>query len=234
MQSEDRIIHFSAEFVHPPIPMKKDILQKLYFDLSKSREAAYDSSDFSNPVQPRFYSRRGKKTQSVALFLTDRVVIIEEWTDMSFRDFLERLQSVATHTMAARGIERFMVHTGTIRSTFALTHFDDARVFLMDHACAQAGKMNDFFQRPIATGGLRFVLPETQEHPGNFHVLIESFRHSRNEVFVEVKGVFPRQPITAEQMGTAVENLESIRAFITDSVFPYMNQFDQPRDPLHD
>ena len=42
------------------------------------------------------------------------------------------------------------------------------------------------FNRPIATAGLRYVLPETAECPGTLYVNIETFRHSNNEIFVEV------------------------------------------------
>lgn len=226
MQPEDRTIHFSVELIHGPAPIQKDVLQKLYFDLSQVRHAAYDNTDFTNPVQPRFYSRRGKKTESAALFLPDRLVLIEEWTDLPLSTFIDKVREVGVRMLEARGLRCYLLHTATIRTTFALTHFDDARVFLMDYACGQAGKIGPHFQRPVATGGLRFVLPETNEHAGILHVTIESYRHSRNEVFVEVKGVFGRHQATAEQFDIVVENIEAVRAFIRDSVFPYVNQFD--------
>lgn len=230
MQAEDRIIHFSAELIHQPVQHKKDVLQKLYFDLSQTR-AAYDSTDFSVPMQPRFYSRRGAKTQSIALFLPDRAVLIEEWTDLPMSDFLEKVREVALRTLEARQLPAYMAHTTTIRSTFALTHFEDARVFLLDHACAQDGRIGPYFKRPVATGGLRFVLPETNEHPGILHIAIESFRHSRNEVFVEVKGVFGRQPLQAADINVLLQNIRHVRTFISDHIFPFLAQYDRPRDP---
>ncbi len=234
MQPEDRIIHFSVELIHGPAALSKEVLQKLYFDLSQIRHAAYDSSDFGNPMQPRFYSRRGKKTQSVALFLPDRLVMIEEWTDLALSSFLDKVEEVAVRAFEARRISHCVAHTATIRSTFALTHFEDARIFLLDHACAQEGRIGPHFRRPVATGGLRFVLPETSEHPGVLHIAIESFRHSQNEVFVEVKGIFGQRPVPSGQVNTILDNIRTVRAFIKDAVFPYVNQFDQPRDEYPD
>ena len=231
MQAEDRIIHFSVELIHQPVQHKKDVLQKLYFDLSQTR-AAYDSTDFSIAMQPRFYSRRGSKTQSVALFLPDRAVLIEEWTDIPLSDFLEKTREVGARTLGARRVPMYIAHTATIRSTFALTHYEDARVFLLDNACAQDGRIGPHFQRPVATGGLRFVLPETNEHPGILHVTIESFRHSRNEVFVEVKGIFGREQVSADDIDVILRNIKMTRAFITDHIYPYLEQYDQPRDPV--
>jgi len=231
MQAEDRVIHFSAELIHQPVQHKKDVLQKLYFDLSQTR-AAYDSTDFTIPMQARFYSRRGNKTQSIALFLPDRVVLIEEWADIAMSDFLEKVREIASRALAARRVPAYVAHTATIRSTFALTHFDDARVFLLDHACAQEGRIGPHLKRPVATGGLRLVLPETNEHPGTLNIAIESFRHSLNEVFVEVKGVYGRQQVTNENLDIMLLNIKTTRAFISDNIYPYLAQFDQPRDPV--
>lgn len=229
MQFEDRIIHFSVELIHRPLQPKKETLQKLYFDLSQTR-ASYDSTDFTNPLQPRFYSRRGPKTQSVALFMPDRCLLIEEWADITLNDFIEKVREVAPRLLAAHGLDQYMVHTATIRSTFALTHFEDARSFIVDHVCSQQGKVTPHFKRPLAIGGLRYVLPETDENPGTLHVTIESFRHSRREVFVETKGIFARKPLGPGDFENVLSHIRLVRAFISENVFPYLNQFDQPKE----
>ena len=165
MHAEDRTIHFSTELVHAPKKHAPQVLKKLYYDLSQTR-FPYDSSEFSAPPQYKFYSRRGNKTQSVAVFLPDRIVLLEEWTDLSLSDFCEKIQEVARLAMPALGIPQFAVQTATIRSTFALTHFDDARVFLLDHACQQADRIGPHFQRPVAVGGLRFVFARDARESG--------------------------------------------------------------------
>ncbi|OQC05181.1 MAG: hypothetical protein BWX80_02188 [Candidatus Hydrogenedentes bacterium ADurb.Bin101] len=134
--------------------------------------------------------------------------------------------------MKARGASQIVVHSVTVRSTFALTHYEDARVFLLDNACQLAGRVNPFFQRPIATGGLRFVFPETSEHAGVLHLNIESFRHSNNEVFVEVKTVFGRQAIGADNVEPLLTNLQHTRQFIAERVYPFLQQFDTPVSSL--
>ena len=228
MQSEDRIIHFSVELIHPPSAINKEALQRLYFDLSQTRHASYDSTDFSNPANPRFYSRRGQRTQSLALFLPDRALLVEEWADIPLTDFLDKVREIAPRVLRTREVPEYVAHTATIRSTFALTHFDDARVFLIDHMCGQAGKIAPHFGRPVAIGGVRYVLPETNEHPGTFNVTIESFRHSRNEVFVEVKGVFGRRRVQAEETDVILANIRQVRTFISQAAYGYLNQFDRP------
>lgn len=230
MQAEDRIIHFSVELIHRPVQYKKETLQKLYFDLSQTKAGSYDSTDFTNPIQPRFYSRRGPKSQSVAVFLPDRVLLLEEWADMPLSDFIEKVRHVGARACAARGIQRYIAHTATIRSTFALTHFDDARIFLLDHAFAQQDKIGPHFQRPIATGGLRLVFPESNEHKGTMHVAIESFRHSRNEVFTEVKGIFGREQTSPDDIEIILDNIRYVRQFISERVYPYVDQFDRSED----
>ena len=232
MHLEDRVIHFSVELIHPPTQTKKEALQELYYELSKTRHGAYDSTNFSPPQPPRFFSSRGKKTQSVALFLPDRVVLIEEWADIPLSDFVEKVREISGRVLAARKVPHYLAHTATIRSTFALSHYEDARVFLIDHACSQQDRITPFFKRPIAVGGLRFVLPETNEHPGALNITIESFRHSRSEVFVEVKGIFGRERVAEEQLDTVFANVRAVRNFVSDNIYNYLNQYDVPTGPV--
>jgi hypothetical protein len=229
MQGEDRTIHFSAELIHPASAPKKEPLQRLYFELAQTRHAGYDNTDFTNPLQPRFYSHRAPKTQSLCIFLPDRILLVEEWADIPFGQFLDRLMEVAQRGMIAREVDRYTLHTVTVRSTFALTYYDDARVFLLDHVCHQAGKLGPYLQRPIAIGGLRFVLPETNQHPGTLHIGIETFRHSRNEIYVEAKGIFGKKQITVQELDILLENAKYVRNYISQYIYPYLAQFDQPR-----
>lgn len=224
MQIEDRVIHFSAELIHHPLPIERQQLQKLYYDLSQTR-AAYDSIDISVPTQAKFHSQRDK-AQSIMLHLPERILMIEEWADIPLSTFAEKLYTAVPLVLQTQNIAQILLHALTVRSTFALTHFDDARVFLLDHACHLAGRISPHFQRPLATGGMRFVFPETNEHRGTLHVNIESFRHSANEIFVEVKGIFGRQPVDADHVGVITDNLRATRSFITENVFPFLQQFD--------
>ena len=228
MQLEDRVIHFGVELLHKPTEHKKDVLQKLYFDLSKTRNGGYDSTDFTHPLRPRFYSKRGKRSQSVAIFLPDRVLLIEEWADISMSEFLDRVEAVGSRVLEMDGVAPFLAHTSTIRSTFALSNFDDARIFLLEQVCNQGGKIGPYLQRPVAVGGLRFTLPETDEYPGNVQLTIESFRQARDEVYVEAKGIFTREKIASGELGIVLDHVRGIRSFVTDRVFPYLNQYDLP------
>jgi len=226
MQAEDRPIHFSAELLHLPCKHEVSVLQKLYFDLSQTREGAYDNTDFSMPGRFRFFSKRGTKTQSMLLFLPDRFVVAEEWVDMPLSDFIGKLEAVAGHAMDALNVPFLPAHTVTLRTTFALTYFDDARQFLLERACKQEGRLAPHFQRPIGVGGLRLVLPETPEHSGSYNLIIESFRHSQKEVFVEVKAIFARQRVVRDGLGLIADNFRAVQSFVTDTVFPFLNQYD--------
>lgn len=229
MQSEDRVIHFGVELIHTPLHYKKDALQKLYYELSQTRNAAYDSTDFTNPAQARFYSKTGPRTQSICLFLPDRVLILEEWAEITQHAFLERVEAIGTRVLEMEGVQRFIAHTCTIRSTFALTHVQDGRVFVLEHMCGQEGRLGQFFKRPIAMAGMRFHFPEADEYPGNFQVAIEPFRQSRNEIYVEAKGIFTRHPVEPGGMEVVTDHCRGVRSFISERIYPYLNQFDGPK-----
>jgi len=229
MQTEDRIIHFSVELIHRPGQVRKEALQKLYFDLSQTR-SAYDSTDFTNPMQVKFHSRRGNRTQSMLVFLPDRALIIEEWADIPLSVFLEKVQEIAPRVLECRQMADYVAHAATIRSTFALSHFQDARVFLLERVCAQSGALASHFRRPLAKAGISMSFPETNADPGNYTVLIEPFVHSLNEVYVEVKGVFAKEPTAPDQMDKVVQNVRAVRSFISERVHPFLDSYDLPTE----
>lgn len=232
MQSEDRLIHFSTELIHRPKNHDRKDLQKFYYELSQTPGTAYDTSDFSQATQTRFLSRRSKRTQSICLVMADRITLVEEWADMALCDFTQKVVGVATQAMAVLGVAPFIIQTATLRSTFALTHFADARTFLLDHACGQENRIEPFFQRPIGSGGLRFSLPETPENRGSLNVIIESFKHSNKEIFVEVRGLFKGPLMSEENMDGVIANIGLCREFITDHIYPFLNQYDTPKEGL--
>ena len=229
MHAEDRIIHFTTELIHKPKARDKQALQKLYYTLSKDHVAAYDSSDFSQPQQARFQSKRGPRTQSLMLVLPDRFLIVEEWADMSLADYVSMVKAVATCSMAELDTGPILAHTVTIRSTSVLTHFTDSLRFLMDQVFHQTDRIEPHFQRPMTTGGLRFVFRETPESPGDLHAIIESFQHNTNEVFVEVKAIHKTQKFDLDGVDVLESSIHSCRQFISDSIYPFLNQYDTPQ-----
>jgi hypothetical protein len=182
------------------------------------------------PGRFRFFSKRGNKTLSTFLFLPDRFMLAEEWVDLPLSDFLTKLERAAGLAMDALSIPFFPAHTVTIRTTFALTHHNEARRFLLDHVCNQKDRLKPFFDRPIAVGGIRLVFPETPLHLHTYNVAIESFRHSEFEVYVEVKGVFTRERVMRDNLGQIADNFRMTRDFISDRIFPFLNQYDTPEE----
>ncbi|MEX2016609.1 MAG: hypothetical protein WD873_08195 [Candidatus Hydrogenedentales bacterium] len=227
MQAEDRPIHLATELIHAPRQHTRPALQKLYYKLSQTR-AAYENTDFSRAPGPRFHSQRGK-AQSLALFLPDRLMLIEEWTDLAVDGFLLKVAEVGLRVLTDLGAGQFLAQTVTMRTTFSLSHYDDAKAFMLDRVCGQEGHIDPHFRRPIATGGLRLVFPETSEHPYALQVLIESFRQSPREVYAEVKGLFNNAGIDIATLDNAAENVRRCRRVIEESVHPFLDQYDTPQ-----
>lgn len=230
MQSEDRPIHFSTELIYPPRDISKADLQKFYYELTQRPGLDYDSSQFGKNPLARFVTKRGPKAQSAVVVVPDRIAIAEEWVDIAMSDFLHKVSGVGTQVKLDLGIKDFSAQTVVIRTTFGLSHFDDGRVFLIDHLCQQEGKIGPFFGRPITSAGLRFVLPATDQHQGTLYLIIEPFRESARELFVEVKGVFAGQhtPLATDTDWEA--NIRLCREFISNHLYPYLNQFDTPTE----
>lgn len=231
MQSEDRPIHFNTEFLFDHRAIEKPALQKLYYELSKIPGLDYDQSQFGHVPLARFVSQRPNKSQSLMAVLSDRVGLVEEWVDITLYAFIEKVRAAAELTRTELGIEDFTGQTVLIRTTFSLTNFTDNRVFLIEHVCNQKDRIGHHFQRPLATGGLRFMLPATPEHPGTLHILIEPFRNSLREIYVEVKGVFSNQHTPLQEPQAWEGHIRLCRDFISNNIFPFVNQYDTPQPP---
>ncbi len=226
MQSEDRPIHFSTELVYAPRKFEKSVLQKFYYDLTQVPGLGYDNSQLGTNPLAKFYSTRGGKSQSVVVVVPDRIGILEEWVDIPFSEFMNKIAVVGERALGDLETGAFHTQTVMLRTTFGLTHYEDNRVFLLDHACAQEGKIADHFQRPVATGSLRFVLPATPEHEGTLYIAIEPYKDSKKELFLEVRGVFSSQQSSIKDASDFTGNALVCRNFINESIFPYLNQFD--------
>lgn len=230
MQSEDRPIHFSTELLFAARAIPKPDLQKFYYELSQRPGLNYDSSQFGQAPLARFVTKRGAKAQSTVVVVPDRVGIVEEWVDIAMSDFIQKVGAIGTQAQTDLSIDTYQAQTVVIRTTFGLTHFEDSRVFLIDHACNQQDRINPFFKRPMKSAGLRFVLPATTQDPGTLYLIIEPFRDSPREMFVEVKGIFSNQHAPLDTQEAWASNIQACRNFISQNIFPFLNQYDTPQD----
>ncbi len=226
MQSEDRPIHFSTELVFDKREFDKAELQQLYFDLTQSPDVDYDNSQFGQVPLARFYTQRGEKSQSMMVILPDRFGVLEEWVDIPLSEFIDKATAVSAKMMEQFGIDEYRAQTVLMRTTFGLSHFDDSRKFIFDQLCAQKGKIMSFFQRPVSSGSLRFVLPATPQHDGTFHISIEPYKESPRELYVEVRAIFAAQHTSLLNEGDLENNIRLTREFINENIFPFLDQYD--------
>ncbi|HOJ33771.1 MAG TPA: hypothetical protein PKY35_10475 [Candidatus Hydrogenedentes bacterium] len=226
MHPEDRPIHFSTELFYPPFQVKIPVLQKLYYELSQTPGASYQSADFAMPGPPRFFSRRSGNTQSIVLFLPDRLVVVEEWVDIPLESFLKKVLEVARRTFDAFELTAFVAQTVTLRTVFSLSDFQDARAFMLEQICGLTEEKLSSFGRPIGVGGMRFVFPPTPEDPEELHLLVESFRHNVHELFVEVQAFLANVEINGKSLERIVDNIRRVRAFIDGRVRSFLEPYD--------
>lgn len=229
MQSEDRPIHFTSELRFSPRAIEKPALQKLYYELSQRQGLDYDQSQFAQIPLARFFSQRASKAQSMFVVMPDRIGLMEEWVDITMAQFIDKVRAGSDLARDELGIDAYRSQSVIIRTTYSLTNFEDNRVFLIDHVCNQHNRIGQFFRRPLATGGLRFMLPATPEHPGTLHILVEPFRNSLREIYVEVKGVFTDQHTPLQEPDSWEQHIRLCRDFIQESIFPFVNQYDTPQ-----
>ena len=227
MQPEDKPIHFSTELLFAPFQLKPAVLQRLYYELSQFEGAGYDNVELSPPGPPRFHSRRDARTQSIALFLPDRVTLIEEWVDQPLPAFLRKVEIIAERVLDIFELESFTAQTAVVRTTFTLTgQVPDAHAFLVDKAWGQGDCLSPHFMRPVATVGLKLVLPPAENAPGEMHILIEPFRHETGSIFVEAKGIFGGLRVTRASLAPLLDNIRQTHTMASVRTRSYLEQFE--------
>lgn len=229
MHAEDRLIHFSTELVHAAVKPDAAVLKKLYYELSQSVDSGYDNTDFSNPAQPKMFTRRGARTYSGLVCLPDRLVILEEWADSTLLAFMDRAAAVASTYLRVVGPAHYTMQAVTLRAACAISHGASARDFVLEKVCGQnRDGMGEAFGRPVDLGAVRFLFNESPEHPGTFHIAIEPFRFGPREVLIEVKGIFPHQALDADAMGLLQDHIRNCRSLLSQRVYPFLNGLDTP------
>jgi hypothetical protein len=228
MESTGKPIHFSTELIYPALQLSRPALERLYDELAEVEEADYETAELDGPRPPRFHTKRGDDRQSVAVFLPDRIAVVEEWTDLSLEEFVQKMEAVAGRAMETFELTSIVAQTVTLRNVFALEHFDDSRVFMLEQVCGQHGRLGPHIRRPIMIGGMRFVLPHTPEIPGDLHVSIESYRREKAKVYVEVRGIYGNLSVLPSSIGTLRAHFDHVNAFIDENIQPFLDQYDVP------
>jgi len=225
-------IYFSTNLIHPPIKLEesKDSIKEIYHELSKVKGCDYDNISFEGfPTSPPRFTKQQGKTVSSCLFLADRILIQEDWTDITLESFSQKIREISDRGFRLLKLGFILIQTCTVRSLFVPNHFADARVFLAEKTCGIGDKIMPYFKRPAHMFGMRLVFPPLKDVSHSFDVRIESFNQDPRKVFVETIGTFHLiQPITPANVDVALVNMSTTYGFCTNDVKNFLNQFDQP------
>jgi hypothetical protein len=229
---EPRSIYFSTHLIHPPIKLEesKDSIKEVYHELSKVGSCDYDNISFEGfPVSPPRFTKQQGRTVSSCFFLSDRILIQEDWTDITLESFSKKIREILDRGFRLLELGFVIIQTCTVRSLFTPHHSADARVFLAEKACGLEGKIAPYFQRPAQMFGMRLLFPPLKDVPRSFDVRIESFNQDPRQVFVETIGTFHLiQPITPTNVDVALVNMSTTYGFCINDVKNFLNQFDLP------
>lgn len=233
MHKEVTTIHFSTNLIYLPIEIGsyKEAIREIYHELAKEDNCDYDNislQGFPN-FPPQFNTKRGK-TVSLCEFKKDRIVIREEWAEITLDEFSHKILQILTRAFRLLDIKFLVMQVCTIRCLFTSSPSVDARGFLAEKVCSLKAKEHiiPYFQRQAQLFGIRLSFPPNKDKINSFDAKIESFNQDFSKIFVEINGTFPLvKPITATNIEVAKTNMKETYDFCERNIGDFLDQFDK-------
>ncbi len=230
MLGEARSIYFSTQLIHPPINLEgsKDSIRAIYHELSKVKDCEYDNISFDGfPTSPPEFTRKIGTTTSRCRFYPDRILIEENWADITSDSFAQKIREILDRGFRLLNLKLLIIQICSVRCLFTPRYSSDSRVFLAEKACGLQNKISPYFKRPSQMFGMRLLFPPLKGMTHSFDIRIESFNQDTRQIFVETTGTFPLvQPITPTNVDVALVNMSTAYGFCTNEIRNFLNQFD--------
>lgn len=227
MSYDPRTIAFVAELLHPPQAPRADLVQGVHNALYRQPALGYqnfqvaaDGIHLSNlPMAPG--------QVSTASFHWDRLVLREELRGTTVEDFATRVVNVATQAFQALNIQATVVQQFVVRSLIAPRHCRDGREFLAQRLIAGGAAGWQQLGRPVASLGLRLMLPAHDGHRETFQVRVESWPQDPRSLWLEVTGTYAT-PVGTADLPQVANSLFSAYRFLAGPTCEFLASLDTP------
>lgn len=217
-------LHFGASFVFAPQPLL-DTRHRLDFQSSLATHGLeFPQVNASSPKA--LVLRRDAPPLEIQLRLpgppVGQLVVLAPHPARTLDDFISEAQDIAeAFSVTWPGELQIVQRDCTIRHLYDAAA-EHAFQYLWEQRFHNAGEELSLFGRPIAGGGLRFVMPPADSSPNsaNIEVKIESYLHDWRKLYVDVQMTWLGQ--TAMQAIDPEAMLRECEHFATTEVVAFM------------
>lgn len=227
MPYDPRTIAFAAEILHPPQPLRADLVQSVHNALFRQPAIAYQNFQVAPDGIHLSNLPQAPGQVSVATFAWDRLVLREELRATTVEDFATRVVNVATIAFQALGVPTSLLQQFVVRSLIAPRHFRDGREFLSRRLIAPGNEAWQAFGRPLQSLGVRLVFPPTAGGRDTHQVRIETWPQDARSLWLENTASF-HGPIATADAPQLAEQLTAAYRFLAGPVCDFVAGLDHP------
>jgi len=187
---------FIIELIHPPLNHPDRVLKEVFLEVSEPHR--YTSFQLLGGRPGAILSSGDKRNCEI---LTDRLIVREERTELSFRDFAQDSLNLVDAIRRKVPIPIFLTTAITMRSLIPLPAGQADSVRLMVERCWKLPQESfGAFKRPLGGVGFRFVFPPTKEDRSEVNMRLEPSFGDRRMLFLEIHYRFFTPHQTREEL----------------------------------
>lgn len=227
MAYDPRTIAYQADILHPPIPLRPDVVQGIHNALFRQPALAYQNFQVAQDGIHLTNLPQAPGQVSAVTFLPDRMVLREEFRSTTIEDFAARVVNVVKVGFQTLGVPVALAQQFIVRSLIQPRYLHQNRETLTQRMLGADQEAWQSFGRPLHSAGLRLQFAPTESQRENFHVRIETWHQDPRSVWIENTGSFT-VPTTAENLPQLGDYLYATYRFMTGPVGEFLSSFDLP------
>jgi hypothetical protein len=227
MSYDPRTIAFAAEILHPPQPLRADLVQTVHNTLYRQPAIGYQNFQVAPDGIHLTNLPQAPGQISSLTFAWDRLILREELRGTSVEDFATKVVNITTIAFQTLGIASSLMQQFVVRALVAPRHFRDGREFFGQRLVAPGTASWQSFDRPLQSLGVRLVFPPSGAQRETYHVRIETWPQDQRSVWLETGGSFP-VPTAAADAPQLAEQLLSTYRFQGGPVCDFLAKLDTP------
>lgn len=173
---------FIMELIHPPMNLPDRVLKEIFLEVSET--CRYSTFQLVEGRPGAILSSGDKRRCEI---YADRLVIREDRTELSFREFCLNSLNLVDAIRKKSPIPVFLTAVITTRNLLPLppNHGDSARL-LIEKCWKPPQESFDVFKRPLSGMGFRLVFPPYQKERSEVQMRFEPCFQDRKMFFLEI------------------------------------------------
>ncbi|MBL8754860.1 MAG: hypothetical protein JNK15_16260 [Planctomycetes bacterium] len=227
MSYDPRTIAFAAEILHPPQPLRADLVQTVHNTLWRQPAIGYQNFQVAHDGIHLSNLPQGPGQVSAATFTWDRLILREELRGTTVDDFATRVVNVVSTAFTTLGIGTSLVQQFVVRSLVAPRNYRDGREFMSRRLVAPGPDGWQPFDRPLQSLGVRLVFPPQPGGRETFQARIETWPQDARSLWIENTGSFTG-PIATTDSPALAELLDSTYRFLAGPLCAFLANLDTP------